>query len=230
MRCRLTSASPDGASLHLVDGDDEILLISEGSAEVSYTFTGTVQGPENSRLRLSLQGSYSDGSAEHPFEVSLGELTVSSDPSLMQPAEGSSYSFVQWEGETVLTGPQVGPGSAYSTVREALALIDRPAGTRLAVANADGSTASGSEPLATGMVLQLMSKDDKVLEEATVVVKGDVCGSGRMNIAQLTVLAAAVTGTRPLTGPYLLAADWNGSGRVDLTDLVREARMLTGRV
>lgn len=92
-----------------------------------------------------------------------------------------------------------------------------------------------------GASVTLSSPDDAVIGtgtqadaayegEATCVqalVKGDVLGTGVMNIAQLTRMAASLNGEDPLEGLFLLASDWNDSGAVDIGDLIVEAELLT---
>ncbi|MBD5560783.1 MAG: hypothetical protein HDQ87_10615 [Clostridia bacterium] len=53
----------------------------------------------------------------------------------------------------------------------------------------------------------------------TVVNKGDVTGSGQLNITQLVRMAEALTDRRQLTGVYALAGDITGNGEIDLMDL-----------
>lgn len=59
-----------------------------------------------------------------------------------------------------------------------------------------------------------------------MVVKGDVLGTGVLSIAQLVRMAQALNGIWPLYGPYELAADLNGNGYIDISDLVMEAELL----
>lgn len=60
--------------------------------------------------------------------------------------------------------------------------------------------------------------------EATVM-SGDVIGTGKFSLSQLVRIANAFAGTNPLEGVYLIAADLNGSGAVDPTDVVLAARL-----
>ena len=52
-----------------------------------------------------------------------------------------------------------------------------------------------------------------------IVNKGDVTGSGRLDITQLVRMAEALTNRRALTGVYELAGDISGNGEVDILDL-----------
>lgn len=59
-----------------------------------------------------------------------------------------------------------------------------------------------------------------------LVLQGDVLGSGSMNISQVVRVAQALTGVRPLEGAYLKAGDFNGTGKIDIADLVAETALL----
>lgn len=82
--------------------------------------------------------------------------------------------------------------------------------------------------LATGDTLVLSQLPDGVdpLKQATILVKGDVLGTGLLDIAQITRAAQALTGSDPLEGIYLAAADFNNNGAVDVGDLAGMARLL----
>lgn len=103
--------------------------------------------------------------------------------------------------------------------------VSAPEGASVQVLDADGRPAPATDPVATGMIIEVVSEDGTVLQSTTVVVKGDVTGSGEMNLTQLVRMAQGFTGADPLTGVYEDAADLNGDGQVTLTDLVLEARM-----
>lgn len=90
----------------------------------------------------------------------------------------------------------------------------------------DRNTLNADQTIGTGCVLNVMSSADARMFSATVVMYGDVTGTGIMSITQLVRLTRAFRGTDPLEGPYFLAGDVNGSGRIDLTDLTRVAAFL----
>lgn len=85
------------------------------------------------------------------------------------------------------------------------------------------ATLSSDQTVGTGCILNVMSSADARMFSATVVMYGDVTGTGIMSITQLVRLTRAFRGIDPLEGPYLLAGDVNGNGRIDLTDLTRVA-------
>lgn len=94
----------------------------------------------------------------------------------------------------------------------------------------DGSLINGGGnaiPIATGQHVSVTLVDDpRGVNLLQVIILGDVLGTGRLNISQLTRFAAALNGSRPLVGLYAQAADLNGSGRVDIGDLVKMSAWL----
>lgn len=68
-----------------------------------------------------------------------------------------------------------------------------------------------------------------VADEVTIVILGDVIGTGRMSISQLVRMANHMLEERLLPeGPQREAADINGNGKCDIGDLSRAARILVG--
>lgn len=109
-----------------------------------------------------------------------------------------------------------------------LAELVAPAGYHLQLQDRNGSIVAEDAPVATGMLVALVSDPDpdEIPVTLTVVVQGDVAGTGRLSIAQLTTMARAVNGQSPLDGAYLKAGDFNANGTIDVSDLVSEAKLL----
>lgn len=85
------------------------------------------------------------------------------------------------------------------------------------IQTSDGAEAT--DPIATGMVV----RENADAVPRTVVVIGDVTGTGRISLTQLVRTAAAFKGIDPLEGAYLSAADFTGEGKLTLADLVQAA-------
>lgn len=82
-------------------------------------------------------------------------------------------------------------------------------------------------PIATGEhVAVTLVEDTRAARLFQVIIRGDVLGTGRLTIAQLSRLAAALNGSRPLEGLYAQAGDINGGGGIDISDLVQLAAWL----
>lgn len=93
----------------------------------------------------------------------------------------------------------------------------------------EASVANPDTVVATGMELAQWDGDHE-MGTYEIIVMGDVVGTGKMSITQLTRMAQAVTGTCELTGAFLTAGDWNGDGSITVTDLVKESELLRGEV
>lgn len=82
------------------------------------------------------------------------------------------------------------------------------------------------EIVATGDIVAF-SRGGEEVSRATVVVSGDVIGTGIISLAQLVRLAGVFSGSgSPLKGAYLAAGDFNANGEIGLGDLVQEAELL----
>lgn len=119
-------------------------------------------------------------------------------------------------------------GSEPVNVQELIGNFEIPAAYTWEVCSADGEPRTPEETVGTGCRLAFI-KDGRLQEEYIIVMKGDVLGTGVISIAQLVRLAKALTGVNPLAGPWLLAADLNGSGVPDIADLTIEASLLNGK-
>lgn len=92
------------------------------------------------------------------------------------------------------------------------------------VLSCSGARKPAEASAATGDIV-LFSIEEKPVFRAILVMRGDVTGSGLMTLSQLTRMAAAYAGNRMLSGPYLLAGDFDGNGSIGLSDLAAEARL-----
>lgn len=78
---------------------------------------------------------------------------------------------------------------------------------------------TGDAIMCTGYRLELV-------KDATVIMTGDVLGTGVMNIAQIVAMARDLNGVQKLQGVYAIAGDFNHNGAIDISDLVAEAHIL----
>lgn len=86
--------------------------------------------------------------------------------------------------------------------------------------------ANSASSAATGQVLELRDEDGVLVSRQQLAVRGDVTGTGAAGLTQLTAICRAMRGAAELTSPQLAAADFNGSGDVDLSDLTAAAQQL----
>lgn len=109
---------------------------------------------------------------------------------------------------------------AGTNAQTVLKKLNLPEGT---VSSAAGTPLAQNDPVATGMI----AASD--WQSTPIVVVGDVLGTGVIGLSQLTRLAQAFAGVRPLEGVFLEAGDMNKNGQIDLTDVTMLATLvLTG--
>lgn len=139
--------------------------------------------------------------------------------------EDSGYVIRLTEDGAVLDGIEIGRGSVYTAALDVAAAFVVPEGASVAVL-AEGEAFDPGKPIGTGDQIDLQAPGGEV-RQITVVVPGDLLGTGLLDVAQLVRLAQALSGEAPLTGPYLEAACLTGGSAPTAGDLVRLARMLT---
>lgn len=81
--------------------------------------------------------------------------------------------------------------------------------------------------VATGQELMLRGENGAVELTVPLAVRGDVAGTGKAGLTQLVKIGRAAAGREKISGAALQAADFNGSGDIDLSDLVCAAEQLS---
>lgn len=84
-----------------------------------------------------------------------------------------------------------------------------------------------SGTIGTGMTVQLL-QSGQVCEEIKVLVYGDLTGEGNCNTLDLRALYDSLLGKKPLSQPYLQAADCNHDGQTDTLDLLAIEKSFSG--
>lgn len=172
-------------------------------------------GPD---MDVSSGSSPEAGAEQNPPIVLPGGITVREDTEL---------SIVAAADETYeVRGLVAAPAPQAVRAPEFLEMFCVPDGIEGCVQRG-GIMLSSREIVGTGDTVRF-DRGEVEVSQATVIVTGDVIGSGIMSLAQLVRLAGAVSGAgAPLEGPYLEAADFDGSGKLGLSDLVRESELLS---
>jgi len=86
--------------------------------------------------------------------------------------------------------------------------------------------AENADTLKTGMTVKLIT-NDTVVKTLTVVVTGDVSGSGEVLIISILMMKSHLTGESTLSNAVMRAADINGDKIVSIKDLIQiEAYLL----
>lgn len=128
------------------------------------------------------------------------------------------------DGSYVLQGQAAAPGSA-TTVADLKNALHLPDGMQVQVTGANGESVADDAAIGTGHTVQITEGSTPIVN-ATVIIKGDVVGSGTMTVSQLTSLASHFKHSGTLEGPYYEAGDLCGDGTIGLSDLVGAARAL----
>lgn len=98
----------------------------------------------------------------------------------------------------------------------------------MTITTPQGASVPWNTPTSTGQIVTVRDTEGNIISRATIIVKGDVLGIGRINLSQLVRMAEAFRGANPLTGAFLAAGQWissGGSQSITLTDLVIEAQL-----
>jgi hypothetical protein len=81
----------------------------------------------------------------------------------------------------------------------------------------NGDEISGDKKIATGMKLRLYDGED-IIDELTLVLKGDVNGDGEINMLDKATLNAYTSGSIVLENAFKLASDINDDGNINMLD------------
>ena len=118
-------------------------------------------------------------------------------------------------------------GQQTMTVAEFLTHFYAPSGISYRVTDADGKALDATSRIATGHIIESW-KGSTCLGRATVIVDGDVLGTGKMSVAQLVRMANSLNGSNPLKGAYLVAGmrTEHSCMCITLTDILAVAKEL----
>lgn len=142
--------------------------------------------------------------------------------------EGSSLSVETLPGSSVSVVRGLQAGKTAPAVRQLTDDLAVEGGT-VTIRDADGTRLTPEAPCGTGCIVEGYSREEEtLLAVAYLIVDGDVLGTGQMNIAQLVTVCQAMLGTVSLTPLAFAAVDADSSGRIEITDVVAEARRLAG--
>lgn len=112
------------------------------------------------------------------------------------------------------------------TLSDLLAAISVPEASTVTARNTSGAVLWDTDPVGTGCTVTV--SDGTNASQYTVLIMGDVAGTGQLDMAQIVRLAQDLTDVRPLEGVYKMAAKVSRSdGAPNIADLVILAQMLT---
>ena len=92
-------------------------------------------------------------------------------------------------------------------------------GTNITVKSADGTELAADAAVGTGCVVELI-QDNKVVDSATVVVKGDTDGNGSIDVLDMEAIQKSILGIGDkLSGAYKEAASLTGGKDISVLDM-----------
>lgn len=165
------------------------------------------------------------GAPEEEYRFTLADdISVDPESGLFVEAEEEEGTELLW-----IRGLVAAPAAQAERAGDFLAKFLVPEGAYSGCVCRGDIRLEDAEIVATGDEVVFVVSDDETAEvcRATIIVDGDVIGSGIMSLAQLVRMAAAINNPdAPLEGPYFMAADFDGGGTLSLSDLVIESEML----
>lgn len=152
-----------------------------------------------------------------PNEPSESSSSSSSSQTPQPPSciQSSSYRIDREEGQIYMDTPV-----SFTQLKKNI----RSQGAVLRAVKPNGTVISSGN-VGTGTVIELQA-NGKLIDSVTVVVKGDLAGSGSITKRDERILYSYLNSGYELNGPYLQAADMNGDGCVDTLDLLLLKRYL----
>ena len=98
---------------------------------------------------------------------------------------------------------------------------------RLKIYKSYGVSEYNGDSVATGMIVKLF-RDDKVIDQKIVVVKGDVDGNGSINALDALKVVNNIIETEKLSGCYLEAAEVTNDSVVNALDALKIVNHIIG--
>lgn len=189
------------------------LMTSPGLDAAVYTYR--VTAPAGSTVSFTVSGS-----GEWHARVTEPQLVAGDGFALSQPEAGP------WGGTFLVCDITVLEQGV--TVAQLSAGLDYPSCWTLEVRSAAGLKGS-CDRLATGDSFVFRNGEQGQVMAGRIVLRGDLTGTGCLNVAQLVRMARILCGSETSGKIVLAAGDVNGNGGVDIDDLVRMGQRLTGK-
>jgi hypothetical protein len=160
----------------------------------------------------------SDPSSSDSSESSSPQSTLSSQPSSSQPPSSSSSS-----------DPESAPVYRFDQPITVAALQEHldaeGRGSSVRVTGADGNAVTAGN-VCTGAVVEIL-RNGQIDGRVTAVVAGDLTGTGTITPQDSLLLYEYCIGQQNLSGLSLEAADIDGDGRVDTSDMLKMKSFLS---
>lgn len=215
-------------------GPGSVVLVGSTGASATYTFVVNADPGEEvsvdvTGVTVSINGQDVAGTSSSW----INWVPTAAAPSATATRDPGTHQFTLSRGLrlTALPSGRTAIGGWNATrsgqsVQDFLQGVTVPAGCRVQVLNAEGAVLSGSARITSGCELRVLNAAGLVIDQAVVALGGDVRGVGVMDVAQLVLVAQYLGGTRVPTELQQFCADMNGSGRIDITDLVSMVQIM----
>lgn len=214
---------PDMACL---SDENHVILVKDSSGPVA-TFEYTITASPGDTAWFRLKNVHiSDGNGDTDLPDAYWSATVD-DRALI-----SGEVQLNPDGKAVhamlggYLGTIIGTQSNPVTVQAFSSYFEQDESEHVALFDGSGIQMDEDAIVGTGCQARLVNADGQTVDTATVVMRGDVTGSGMITLSQLVHAAGAFRGTTTLENAYAAAADWNANGTIDLSDIVLQAKLL----
>lgn len=213
----------DGIAYRCVLLRESDFVGDESSVPESSAASGDGESETSSEIQDS---SFAESSQEpiHPIESGLDSSDASSEVSSSEDTSSGEEMLAwiissQFDIDRTANVVILPEGTTLAQFRKTVPLQ----GATLSAVRYDGGGFSSGK-LGTGMTLQLYH-DWELVDEITVIVKGDLNGNGAVNSADERLLYQHLTGEEPLVGYFYTASDLDNDGVVDTRDLLLLKRL-----
>ena len=138
-------------------------------------------------------------------------------PAEMILKDGSAYKVSHLDKTVIITADDTVSAVSGSILNESFIIL-----------TSDKKTADNTSPAGTGMIIQILGKDNKILNEYMVIVLFDVDGNGKIQAADARLALRASVELENLSGVYKTAADTDGDGVIKAADARKILRTSVG--
>lgn len=205
---------------------EHVILVKDSSGPIAtFEYTITAAPGETAWFRLK-NVHMSDGSADTDLPDAYWSATVDDRVLIngevqLKPDEEAVHAM-----RGGYLGTLIGTQSDPVTVQAFSSCFKQNEDMYVALYDKSGSQMDDNAIVGTGCQARLVNADGQTMDTATIVMRGDVTGSGMITLSQLVYAARAFRGTETLEDAYAAAADWNANGVIDLSDIVLQAKLL----
>lgn len=144
-------------------------------------------------------------------ELNIGSFDTSNIDSSLREDSTIKIETIKGTDEKAFSGLK--ENSSIEDIKKELPGLD------ISVLDSEGKELPAAKPVGTGCKIQVI-RDGKVVDTATVVVKGDTDGSGTIDVLDMEAVQKSILGIgEGLAGAYGEAAKLSGSDKISVLDM-----------